>query len=219
MAFDLGFRTEFIEEAITEDPMDLLACHLVEGSEILRLKIPENERRNIAAILRKSGAGTGSVPDAPIFTDQGRLESERRCGRPFERDYEAEKTSLYLPPLMAQMRKHHAISDGENITSLYVKLDFLKTFFDGLDINVKFLDQTENMQVDSGDLTELQNDLEARFATSLREEQSKCLALTQKIQDMEQAHHNKLQNEKLEKAALNSDIEILQQQSAAQAST
>ncbi|KAF2752522.1 hypothetical protein EJ05DRAFT_525977 [Pseudovirgaria hyperparasitica] len=69
MAFDLGFRIEFIEEAITEDPMDLLACHLVEGSEILRLKIPENEWRNIAAILRKSGAGTGSVPDAPIFTD------------------------------------------------------------------------------------------------------------------------------------------------------
>ncbi|KAL9078312.1 MAG: hypothetical protein Q9157_002775 [Trypethelium eluteriae] len=123
----LGFRTPEALRLQGQDPCTLLAARFLESAKAGPEKLQATDIQTVATVVRRLGTHRGSVTPPRFTTDEsesGLLPIDRRQGRPFEDDYLNDRSSLFLPFLYHNLPS----SRGSDITSLFVKRDFIVHF-------------------------------------------------------------------------------------------
>ena len=128
LAVSLGFRTEEAEYLAAQDGEHELAAQLVNRAEIGDVAAGEVTQR-IAMILRhaqqqSSGFAAANKSRRAMFAGEEWLPSERRCGKPFDKDHDLDRGSLFLPMMYVTPDQ-----PSENVSTLYCKWEMFRGFF------------------------------------------------------------------------------------------
>ncbi|KAK7179082.1 hypothetical protein PSPO01_14865 [Paraphaeosphaeria sporulosa] len=125
LAWRLGFDTEEIRKLKDQDPDRKQVRSLLQTIRPCHDMDNEAHIDQIVAVLN-------SMEEVPRITRTGNLigrpryHPSRRCGRPYYDDHEEDKEHLFLPLLWQTIDEGH---EDVDVTSLYVKRDFLYAFF------------------------------------------------------------------------------------------
>lgn len=122
LAVELGFRTEQAIEFKQQDPYRTLA------EQSLRSLHPDKTPdatlvAQMAKTLRRADPGAGRA-NIPQHTATYYLSPDRRCGRPFYRDYTQDKNSLFIPLIYGT-----ETVEGLDTSTFFVKRDIFLSFF------------------------------------------------------------------------------------------
>lgn len=122
LAITLGFNTEQALDLKAQNP------HKAFAEQQLRSFCPEStpDTRLVAEIasILKQVEPASEADSAPKLTCESYMPTERRCGRPFEDDFDEDKNHLFVPLLYESKP-----SLGHNISPFFIKRDLFLSFF------------------------------------------------------------------------------------------
>lgn len=117
----LGFTTEAATKYAALDAEFELAKEILGRGGIYSAAKQDIDR--VASVLRQA-AKARPCKDIVQFHDDVRVAKERRCGRPFEADFEIDRDSLYLPSI-----RRAPAPQGHHLTTFLCKWDMFQAFF------------------------------------------------------------------------------------------
>lgn len=126
LAVRSGFCTSTAQSWSARDRQVCLAEHFREDVEI---GLGDTDADVIAALaLAMKQVRPRRIPAGPVkFFDNQDFERERRVGRPFEKDYHADRSTYFLLPLL---QRHQDLSTQEShVTSSFARWSLLNEFF------------------------------------------------------------------------------------------
>ncbi len=129
LAFNLGIKTEKMEKTLQRRPEVQAAKHFlaqVRPTPHRRYTLSEIEEsiQRIINALPASNVDRVGLSEAPRTSSESGEALDRRAGRPFENSYVVDSHFLFLPNMV-----DHEQAPGEDITSFFVRRDFLWAFF------------------------------------------------------------------------------------------
>ncbi|KAI9853592.1 MAG: hypothetical protein M1824_001085 [Vezdaea acicularis] len=130
LAHRLGFMTRGSQEALLENADQLIARDFLihakpRSSHSVHQVNFEEGVRQITEVLSYFPAKQTPPKEAPRWTSTQPLPLERRCGRPFEGSYHSDFPFLFLN----HMYGNSSNDKGEDITTLFVRRDFVRAFW------------------------------------------------------------------------------------------
>jgi hypothetical protein len=123
LAFDLGFRSNAISTTKDNDGAILLARQILRlPYETSAMADYESAVHDIARIVRRKPSHL-SQP-AVVLTSDAVFSVERRFGRPFTKDYQANEKCLFLPNIYQQL----PVTPNTDVTSFFCVRDMIIHF-------------------------------------------------------------------------------------------
>ncbi|KAI9777791.1 MAG: hypothetical protein M1839_008586 [Geoglossum umbratile] len=131
LAISLGFRTSKALKMRKQNPDESIArAFLLRARPSTKYKFTgitiDAAIKRIAEILSMAERIKARASNVQLTVPQNGEPRDRRCGRPFENSQVFDQNFLFLP----HMSNGDAARSGEDITSFFVKRDFLRSFLD-----------------------------------------------------------------------------------------
>ncbi len=129
LAHQLGIRTDKVAKSVQKDPKVEAARRFLEQAwpapffQYGPADIESSIEQILTVLPDRHGMNLRSI-DKPRFSSEAGETLDRRTGRPFQNSYTVDRHFLFLPNMV-----HGQQSQGEEVTSFFVRKDIFCSFF------------------------------------------------------------------------------------------